>query len=281
MQPLIAILRRLWAPWFGEGAASSLRSLDIAPADFAKLGMSLGHSYETQWPSYPGYPQGAPVTFKCIRARSALVDGGLVKAYAGNAGRTAAVTGAKKGIIPTAGTFAAADVVGALMELVSGTGANQTPRVILGSDGAAGASKLKISRRDSQLRLDEESASDALGTATDATTNVSIFAGWECVSAGGAATDQVSGVALGAVTSGNYSIIVESGYAHARVDGGQVGRGGTALCGLVPGAADTAWPVTAAGVTAPDAAFMFGTLIHAYTGAAAKRLIRLHGRFKL
>lgn len=262
---LNAFYRRMFATWLGESKANALRGLNFTLEDMKRLGLSLGSRAQ-----YKGN------VFRCVQARGALTDGGIVKGYASNASRLANVTAPfKKSLITTDGTFVNNELIGGLVEVVAGTNANQV-REILDNSGAAAASTLLVAKPDSSLRLDAESVPDGL-TLLDATSDIGVFCDWEVVEHS-AAADLIVGVSLGAVTNGNFTFILEKGYVQGKSIGSTDAL--TSLGLLVPsGTAGNAKGVLTAGITAAEAAVAFGKSIHAYSGASAKRLWQVFGRF--
>jgi len=271
----IAIYRRMFASWMGEGKAGSLRNLNFTEADAKRLGIRVGDSYECRIPGVRGVRSQYAFIVRAFRARGTITDGQILMPYAAAAARTAnAVTPFPKDVITTDGAFTVDDLRETIVEVVAGTGIGQVRGVFDNT-----ATKLSVAARDGSLRIAAADTPDALTTALDATSDVSVFDPREAV-ATAAATDLVTGVALGAVTSGNVSLYCERGLALVKVKGDTGGKAGTSLGLLVPsGVAGEALPDTDAGITAAEAATFFGALVHAYTGASALRLALIFGRF--
>lgn len=210
-----------------------------------------------------------------VRVRgSGVVAGTLLKLYAGRTGTLASATA---GTVTTASTLAVTDVGEGIFSTTGGTGLNQH-RHIYDSDGATNASKLTLLESDNSNYQTDASLPEALSPVPDATTTFRIYCPWE-VQPSAAVTDLISAVALGTVDDGNWTMVVEEGLVPARVVGSTDALTADGL--VVPSAtAGVGKGLTAAGITAAEAARVFARSIDAYSGAAALRLIDVFGRFR-
>ena len=203
----------------GRGLWEAFQGLNVTNANFIELintrtygGLRRGQSF---------VDQDLGNKFRLVRARGALTGVGyIVKSYLGAAGRVGNLTAAStKAVLTTDDTFVEHDLAGGLVYLNAGTGIGQM-RPIMDNSDAAGASTITLAVKDrsypgAHTAVDSP---DALATAPDATTDYLVVCPWEVVETS-AVTDYVVGVALGAVTDGNWTIILEEGYGLVRVAG--------------------------------------------------------------
>lgn len=270
----LGIHREAFNRALGTGLADSFRSVDITDANFSQLGISKGQRFPYIIPG-----TGTEFVLRAVRARGALLEGSLVKRYVGAAGRIGNLTAASdKAIVVTDDTFVANDLAGGIFFITAGTGANQRQRFIRKNSAAAGASTITVAEREGLYpNTTDEDAADALDTAPDGTSDYSVYCDWEVV-ASAAATDFVVGVSLGVATSGNWTLILETGICLCL----QVGSTDAVTAGgaLVPSAtAGTAKGPLTAGLTATEAMVAFGEALSAYAGASALRECYLFGKF--
>jgi hypothetical protein len=266
-----SIYSRIASKALGEELASAFGNRDVPDADFSRIGKLGGK---------PGGKYTDPthgVRLRIMRVRGAAVAGigTTLKRYIGGAGRTGTFSAATKAVVTTTSTFADNDIGGAFLQTTGGTGPNQFKNV-LEFDSAANAT-ITVSKRDAQYDLAAIASVDAYAVTPDATTTFSLYAPWEvtpCTAVG----DFVSAVAISTVTQNNWTLVVDMGPVPILT----IGTTDAAVAG------DGAYPSstlgtckgpTAAGVTAAEAVHMFGIFIDAYSGAAARRLVDLLGRF--
>lgn len=266
-----SIYRRIASKALGEGLAAAFGNCDVSDADFARIGKLGG---------MPGGKYTDPihgVRLRIMRVRGAAVAavGTTLKRYIGGTGRTGTFSAATKAVVTTTSTFADNDIGGAFLSTTGGTGPNQF-RNVLEFDSAANAT-ITVAKRDSQYDLAAISTPDAYSVSPDATTTFSLYAPWE-VTPCTAVTDFVSCVALSTVTQDNWTLVADMGPVPVLTVGSTdaATQGGPAFPSATLG---TAKGPTAAGITAAEAARMFGIFIDAYSGAAALRLVDLLGRF--
>lgn len=262
-----AIYRRPFAGWLGEGAFQAFKNLDVLDANFAQLGLEPGGRFE--------YKGGA---FRIVRARGALTNGGILKMFLGNAQRQGTLSANSTAAIVESGqTFVKGDLVGGNLFIKSGTGVGQL-REVLANDAAAATSHATVAKYDSALGKAAISTPDAFSPAPDNTSGYSVVCGWEVVETS-AVTDYVVAVSLGIVTSGNWTIVQEAGYALVKAIGSTDAI--TQQGPLVPSATGgTAKGFTTAGETVAEARLSFGIGLDAYSGAADLRHSLLWGRFR-
>jgi hypothetical protein len=252
----------------GKGAWEAFSSLNVTNSDFIELSKSnkLG-----------GLRRGQSLIdeitgnrYRIVRARGAITGlGYIVKNYLGAAGRLGNLTAAStKAVLTTDDTFVAHDLAGGYVFLNAGTGLEQL-RPIIDNDDTSGASTITLATKDrsfpgSHTAVD---SADALATAPDATTDYLTVLPWEIVETS-AVTDYVVGVALGAVTDGNWTIVLDEGYGLVRAAGDT-----DALVldeGIVPSAAaGTAKGLTTAGTLADEAHRVFARALAAKATAAS------------
>ena len=270
--PSIAHYREAFNLALGVGPQNpfSVSSLDVSNDDFLKLGGAKGDRWE--------WKHGGHIyAFRIVRARGTIASAGIaLKRYIGAAGRTGTMASSTKAVSVTADTFAENEVVDGLMITTGGTGPNQMRR-IKENTTEAGASTVTVAERDNTHNAYEAIGSpEAWTTLPDATTTYSIYCGWEVVPTSGVG-DVVIGVSLAAVTSGNWTIIIEGGPCQALVVGSTDAT--TAGGWVVPSAtAGTLKGPTAAGITAVEAAGVCGQAIQVQAGAAALTAIILSRR---
>lgn len=262
-----AIYRRAFDHWLNEGAYQAFKNLDVADADFQKLGLGKGAEAE--------YEGG---TIRIVRARGALVAGGLCKLYIGGANRTGTLTAnTTKAVTEGAETYVKGDLSGGNVFIKSGTGVGQL-RKILSNDAAAGASHLTVARPDTGLNQTAIQSPDAFATLPDATSTYSIVMGWEVVASAGV-NDYVNAIALGTVTSGNWTLVQTRGYCLINCVGSTDAL--TAGGPIVPSAtAGTGKGFTTAGELAKESRLAFAQALDAYSGAADLRHAYLYGHFR-
>jgi hypothetical protein len=269
-----AIDRAAFAHWLGTGRHESFKGANLGIDDLHKLGLEPGQRVAVDGSVY-----------RAVRARGAITgEGYILKSYFGAATRTGTVqaTFSKTQIVTqetfVKGQFQTPKRRGRVF-IDSGTGIGQL-REILKND----TTTLTVAQKTHGLpQIAASSNPDALGTITDGTSTYSIVCDWEVEMTSGV-TDLVGGVALGAVTDGNFTIIVEeSPHVLFMVDGNDAGKTAAAAGALiVPSAtAGVANPHTEAGITALEASRFFGQLYDIYTGAAALRHGRLFSRFAI
>lgn len=270
-QVLGGIYRRAYCRAAGESSASAAAfvNIDMTNADFVRR---LGFAAAGERFAVPG----TSLVVRWVRARSTgIVAGGLVIAYAGRTG-TASAGSASTLTAPAATQYLLADIGGGIISTTGGTGPNQN-RDIVDSDEAA-TSLLTVVPPDLTVYVAAASLPEAFSPVIDATTTFGIYCPWE-VQQQTAATDLVTGVALGTVTNGNWTLIVEEGPVPTLCVGSTDAL--VALGRVVPSAtANTAKGPTAGGITASEASLVFGRSLFAYSGAAALRLVDVFGRFK-
>ncbi len=273
----LAIYRRMFAPFMGEARASSLKHLNFTPAEARRLGLRIGDSYEAKWPGVHGKQPRFKFVVRAVQVRAAVTDGQILGGYASNASRIANVVAPfDKAVITTDGAFTVNDHIERILEVVAGTGANQIRGI---ADNTA--TKLSVAERSGLGRLDANQTADALATLLDATSDVAIYDPAEVVPTSGDTT-LVVGAAIGIVDSGIVTLIVERGLVQLNLNGAGAGQAATPLGLICPSAvAGVARGITTAGITAAEAAYSFGRSIHAYSGAAAKRLCFINGRYPL
>jgi hypothetical protein len=264
---LMALYKTPYFRALGESSETPFANLDITDANYQKRAFCA-----------PGERFAVPnsnIVIRWVRVRgSGVVAGTLLKLYAGRTGTLASATA---GTVTTATTLPVSDVGAGIFSTTGGTGLNQH-RHIYDSDGATNASKLTLLESDISNYLSDASLPEALNPVPDATTTWRIYCPWE-VQPHAAATDRITAVALGTVTDGNWTFVVEEGLVPARVVGTTDAL--TADGFVVPSAtAGVGKGVTTAGITAGDASLVFARSIDAYSGAAALRLIDMFGRFR-
>lgn len=265
--PSIAHYREAFNLALGVGPQNpfSVSSLDVADADFLKLGGQKGKRWE-----YKGN------TFRIVRVRgTGVVAGTALSRYIGNAARTGTFSASTKAVSTTADTFTESEVIDALIITTGGTGPNQVRR-IKEHDASANAT-VTIAEPDYAHRSYEAIASpEAWTTLPDGTTTYSIYADWEVIPTAGA-TSVVIGVALATVTNGNWTIIIEDGPCQALVVGTTDAT--TAGGAVVPSStAGVLKGPTAAGITAAEAWLVCGQAIQVNAGASALTEIVLSRR---
>lgn len=262
-----AVHKAAFAEWMATGRKDAFKSANLSADDLLKLGLQVGQRFP-----YKGH------VYRAVRARGAVTgEGYLLKQFGRDASRegTAQATHSRLQIV-TQETFTKGDLVGARVFIDSGTGIGALREIIENNTNTVVFAQ-KIPGLPQVAATDSP---DALAAVTDGTSTYSIVADWEVVHTS-AATSKVVAVALGAVDSGNYTIVMEQGpHALIRCDGDNAGRGLVADAFIVPSAtAGVAEGATEAGITAADLAVAFATTYDAYTGSGAARHCRLLGRF--
>lgn len=259
---LPAIQRLPFNLHFGEGQDESYQAINMSKADFEsnKLGLAAGALY---------FDDVANLVVQSVRARSALVAGGLVISWIGDAARTGNISAYTAPTATTNDTFVANDLIGGYAEIITGTGVNQVRRILANTGGANAT--FSVAKKDTMIPGGTAANSPNIwGTAPDGTSTYQAFCPWE-VSASGAVANQVRGVSLGVVTDGNYTLVAVKGVVQVL----SVGTVDALIAGevIVPSAtAGTAKGRLTAGITAADAAAKFGYALAAYAGASAVRL---------
>ncbi len=196
----------------GEGSYNPFtRSLDVSHADFmdGKLHGQRGKSWE-----YKGN------TFRIVRVRSAnVVIGSALSLFIGGATRAGTLASSTKAVATTALSLTESDVAGGLLFTTGGTGAAPPQlRFIKDNDGTAGATTLTVAERDQAHNIEAISTPDAFTTLPDGTTTYGIFCHWEAKQSAGV-SDAITAIALGTVTNGNWTIVIEEGPVNALVVG--------------------------------------------------------------
>lgn len=265
---LISIHREAFNRAGGTGWQDAFGTVNVANADFHKVGLSAGSKFE-----YLGNE------YQVVRARSALAAGDLVKSYTGAAGRIGNIASATKAVLTTDDTFVAHDLIGGIVYINAGTGIGQMRR-ILANDDAAGASTITVAERDASLpNVLAVDTAEAFDTAPDATSDYVAYCNWEVTQTAGI-TDYVVGVSLGTVTSGYWTIIQTKGPALIK------GAGNTDAIAhglpVVPSAtAGTGKGQTTAGITAVEAARVFAEGLSGFVAASGLAFVRLFGLYSL
>lgn len=264
----------------GRGLFEAFQGLNVSNTDFVELinkskfgGLRRGQSF---------IDQKTGNRFRLVRARGAITGlGYIVKNYLGAAGRVGNLTAAStKAVLTTDDSFTEHDLAGGYVFLNAGTGLEQL-RPIFDNDGTAGASTITLAYKDrsfpgSHTAVD---SADALATAPDATTDYLTVLPWEIVETS-AVTDYVVGVALGAVTSGNWTIVQDFGYGLVRAAGDT-----DALVldeGIVPSAAaGTAKGLTTAATDVDEPHRVFARALAAKATAASNWFCQINVPFPI
>jgi len=263
----------------GEGAYEAFKGLNVTDADFMELTKSNKLGGLRRMQSFVDEMTGN--SYRIVRARGAITgEGYLLKQYFGAAGRVGNLTAAStKAVITTDDTFVAHDLAGGLVFLNAGTGVGEL-RPIEDNDDTTSLSTITVARKRGTYPGETVADSpDNFVALPDATTDYVSFVPWEVVETSGVG-DYVVAWALGAVTSGNWTIVLEQGYGLVRAVGSTDAL--TAGGPLVPsGTAGIAKGFTTAGETAAEARLAFGQALAAYSGASAVWFGHLFGRFRI
>jgi hypothetical protein len=259
------------AEWLKLGRKDMFTSVNLTSDKLKELGVELGQFFEVD-----------NVLYRAVRARSTVTAKGyILKSYMNAAARTGTANVAStKAELVTADTFVKGDLDGGYVWFDSGTDGGR--RRIISNGAEAGASKVKVAKKNQALRNSAIEQADAFTNQPDGTSTYKIHCDWE-VEQTSAATDLVTCVSLGAVTDGYLTIVaVEGPYVDIFIDGNDAGKNGVAGAKVCPSAtAGVAIPETQAGITAAEAATFFAQMYDAYTGAGAIRTCRLFSRFAI
>lgn len=264
----------------GVAAWKAFQSLDVTDADFTELLKSNKFGGLRRGQSFIDEITGN--RYRIIRARGTITGlGYLLKRYLGAAARIGNLTAVStKSVLQTDDTFVAHDLAGGMVEINAGTGRGQM-RFILDNDDTASLSTITVARKDTSFPGNHTAndSPEAFTTQADATSDYITVLPWELVQTA-AVTDRVVAVALGAVTSGNWTIVLEEGDGLFQTVGSTDAT--TLDGGMMPSAtAGTAKGPTAAGITAAEAPVIFGSAFEAYGGAADLVFGHIHGRFRI
>lgn len=264
----------------GDGTWEAFKGLDVTNSDFLELqktrtalgGLRKGQSFTDEITGN---------RYRIVRARGTITgEGYILKQYIGAAGRVGNLTGAStKAVQVTDDTFVAHDLVDGYEFINAGTAVGEL-RTILENDDTAGASTITVAAKRRVYPGETVADSpDNFVALPDATSDYVAFCPWEVVQTS-AVTDYVVACALGAVTDGNWTIVLEQGYGLIRVVGSTDAL--TAGGPIVPSAtAGIGKGFTTAGETAAEARLAFGQSIVAYSGASAVWFGRIFGRFAI
>lgn len=262
----------------GDGAWEAFKGLNVTDSDMSELinskklgGLGRGQSFTDE------------VTgnrYRIVRARGTITDEGyLLKQYFGAAGRVGNLVAAStKAVITTDDSFTAHDLARGLVFLNAGTGVGEL-RPIMDNDGTVSASTITVVPAGKPPYPGAAVADwpDNFVALPDATTDYVSFVPWEVVHTSGV-TDYTVAWALGAVTDGNWTIVLERGYGIFRGVGSTDAF--TAGGPIVPSAtAGVAKGFTTAGELAAEARLSCGMSLVAYSGASAPWFGKLHGKF--
>ena len=261
----------------GDGAWEAFKSLNVTDADFKdwinsrKLGgLRRGQSFLDEITGN---------RYRIVRALGTITgEGYLLKQHMNAAGRVGNLTAVStKAVVQTDDTLVNHDLAGGLLFLNAGTGVGEL-RPIEDNDDTTSLSTITVARN--RRTYPGETVSDSPDNFTalpDATTDYNAFVPWEVVETSGV-TDEVVAWALGAVTSGNWTIVLERGYGLFRAVGSTDAL--TAGGPIVPSAtAGIGKGFTTAGELAAESRLAFGQSIAAYSGASAVWFGKLHGKF--
>lgn len=277
----MALYRRAFSRALGEGAYEAFKSLNVSDSDFNELmkkssglgGLRRGQSFHDEITGN---------RYRIVRARGAITgEGYLLKQYFGAAGRVGNLTAAStRAVLTTDDSFTARELAGGYVFINAGTGIGEL-RPIQDNDGTAGASTITVVPAGKPPYPGSTVADwpDNFTALPDATSDYVSFLPWEVVETSGVG-DYVVGAALGAVTSGNWTIVLEEGYGLLRVVGSTDAL--TAGGPIVPSAtAGIGKGFTTAGETAAEARLAFGQSLVAYSGASAVWFGRLFGKYRI
>jgi hypothetical protein len=248
-------------PYAGEGEQDAFLNFDVAATDrFYKAGLQPGDFFRFQ----EGIFQLA-----YNKNGSALAQGDLVTFYVHHS--TLTVTAATADLLTIgAGGMTADALVGYFVFVKTGTGIGQLRR-ILGNT----TTTITVARYYPSLQLAAASSPDAFDTVPVNTDTVSIV-GFDSVKKTAGVTENVQGVARGAVTDGQLGIIQVAGPCLAKLIGSTDAV--TALGPIVPSStAGVGKGFTTAGETAAEARLNFGIAFDLYAGATALRHVFLFG----
>lgn len=253
-----AIYRRFFSRALGEGKISAFKNLDITDADFLGLQKELGLRRGQRF-----LDNETGKVFRLVRARAAFAVGNTLQMYVGNAARLPTATGAStKAIITHNKTYVDHEVAGGEIFNYSGTDAYEG-RFIIDNDGTNNL--ITVAERDSSIPgVKDTDSPDAFTVAPDGTTISSIVVPYEYIPSA-AATDVVKGVALGTTTSGNWTIVQETGLCPTLTDG----TSALAVKDLLVPSATSGTAKVLNSATAAEIPRVFGMIMHAYAVAAA------------
>lgn len=263
----------------GDGAWEAFKGLDVTDSDFKELSKTTKLGGLRQGQSFLDEITGN--RYRIVRARGTITgEGYILKTYAGASGRVGNLTGAStKAVQVTDDTFVAHDLASGYEFINAGTAVGEL-RTILDNDDTASASTITVARNLKSYPGEQVSDSaDNFVALPDATSDYAALCTWEVVHTS-AVTDFVVGVALGAVTDGNWTIMLDRGWGLIRAVGSTDAL--TLLGGLMPSAtAGVAKGYTAAGITAAEAPVIFGKAAVAYAGASAVWFGQIFGTFAI
>ena len=257
----------------------AFRAVDIAAADvFNKLGIEYGEKFPYE-----------NAIYQVVRAQETLAKGDLVKLNIGTATRLGTVTNT---VAPSAAAIVSSfnlvtgDVtnpsksVPSFLFITSGTGLGQRRRILNNTGSTSSpANYLTVAERFDSLNLAATSAPDAFTTVPANADGLSIIAPFEVIKTA-SVYDNVQGVAMGAATAGNWTVICVAGLALVKCVGSTdalvayspivaSATAGTAKGRMaVPGTATLAMQEAGAAI---------GWAVDAYAGASALRHVWLSG----
>lgn len=255
-------------PYAGEGPQDLYASYSLAGGDMLlRAGFQPGDFFR--------YEEGI-FMLAWNRSGGALAKGDAVKLYLNDASRLATITSATNAVLTCSGasfdvpSSTSLGLKGKLVWIITGTGIGQVRRILDNT-----ATTLTVARYYPSLQLAATSAPEAFDT-TPVNTDTLAVVGFDEVTKTAAATDNVQGVALGAVADDELAVIQVAGPALVKCVGSTDAL--TALGPVVPsGTAGVLKGFTTAGETAAEARLACGVSISAYSGATALRLIHLTG----
>lgn len=275
----IGIHQPAYYPAFGEGYEDAFRNVDVAVADiFLKLGLSIGDKF---------FYENA--VYQVVRARATLAKGDWVKLNYGGAtrlGTVAAAPAAAKNAIASSFNLAAAEVenpeksIPSWAFITSGTGIGQRRRIRKNTASTdTPANLITVAEPDYSLGIAATAVGDAFGTTPATGDGLSLICPWEVIPTA-AVYDLPQGVAMGAATSGNYTVICIAGLALAKcigstdalVAGVPIVISSTA--GVAKGRIGTPGNVT---VAMQEGSSGIGWAVDAYSGANALRHVWVSG----
>jgi len=258
----------------GDSSASPFAGVNLTYDEFVKRGHAApGERFGSQFGS---------VVLRWVRVRGAnVVMGSPLKRFVGDATRTGTFSAATKTTVTSADTLLNADIGGALLSVIAGTGLGQH-RPILESSEAVGASVLSTVPPDLVNYIDIEKMPEIWNPVLDATSQYSIYADWE-VTRQTANTDPVSCVALGTVADGNLTLVVEEGpaFCDCAGDTDAITANGLVVPSSTAGRAKGVDMTPAdVNVALREAMLHFGIGLHGWTAASGLALVDVLGRFK-
>jgi hypothetical protein len=273
-------------PSFGEGFEDAFRNVDIAQGDiFLKLGLSMGDKFVYE-----------NAIYQVVRARATLAKGDWVKLNYGGAtrlGTVAAAPAASKAVIGSSFNLAAGEIenpeksVPSFVFITSGTGIGQRRRIkrnTASTDTPANA--ITVADPDYSITAFQSAiaAPDAFGTLPVTGDGLSVICPWEVIPTA-SANDLAQGVAMGAATSGNFTVILVAGLGLAKcvgstnalVSGAGIVISGTAA--TAKGLYTTNAAFTDSTIQAQESRSIVGYAIDAYSGASALRHVWVAGTY--